>query len=208
MRENKADEINLKKDKPQIADDSQAEIDKAQPDNEYALDCQLCHNSMVLQHNIHTIVLLFQFYKCKCVYTDIHIIVRDKRSNQSVVHRSKGMQHDGVLTTRRILLRTIIQVSKRHWVISSLTDGAVVDALPDLIVDEHMIDEYKIKDDDVKDDFDRFGNSQLVLSHIFSLEEYDDIGDITTMKHVIRLCEALAETGAFLIWVNRLAIDT
>ena len=208
MPENTADDINFKKDKRQIADDSQAETDKPQPHDKYALNCKSCNTSMLLQNNVHTTALLIQFYKFKCVYNDCHIIVRDKRTNQSVVHRSKGMHHTIAVGIRRLLLLVIVNVSKLYWIIISLIDVAVVDALPGLIVDEHMIEECMIKEADLGDDIDRLKNIKLTLDHILSFEEYDGIGDITAMKYVILMCEAMSETCAFVIWFNSLAIDT
>ena len=205
---NTADGINFKKVKLQLADDSQVKISKPQPDDKYTLDCQYCNNSMVLQHNIHTNALLFQFYKCKCAYNDNHIIVRDKRTNESIVHRSKGIQHTDAARSRRHLLDAISRASKQYWVISRLIGDAIVDARLDLIVGEHMIDEYKIKLDDAKDDIDRLENRQSTTETGFSFRNFAAITDITAKKHWERYMVATEEHSEFGVWCYRLVSDT
>ena len=149
--ENTADDIYFKKDERQLADDYQIQIDKPHLDNEYSLNCKICNQNMMLQHNIHTSALLFQFYKCKCLITDRHIIVRDKRRSEYVVKQSKGICHTDVTIVRRSILSMIIHTSDQFHHISSLASEAVSDARLELIVDMHMIDQYRIKYDDARD---------------------------------------------------------
>ena len=208
MPENTADDINFKKDIRQLADDFEVKIGKLDPDDKYALKCQICAKDMILQHNIHTNALLIQSYECKCVYNDNHIIVRDNRTNESVVHRSKGMTHDGATYGRCDLLQAIVYASYRYWRICSLTYVDIADERPDLIVDKHLIAEYDIKHGSVKDDVNRLDNSESTSSHRFSLWQPADSGDITYVKHGIRYLAAQAEYCAFRTWFHRLERDT
>ena len=72
-------EIDQKPAPEYTADYIQLTNDKPEPYDEYALKCQFCSKNMKLENNIHTNVLLFQNYECKCPYTNTHIIVKDKR---------------------------------------------------------------------------------------------------------------------------------
>ena len=203
----KDDDFNIKKDKPQSDDDFQVKIYQPQPYDEYALDCKLCKNYMALQHNIHTNVLLFQFYKCRCAYTDTHIIVRDKRLNEFLVHRSKGIQKQSAALIRGYILQTIIQVSNQYWLTNFLTNYTAIDAGLDLTIDEHMIAEYKFKRDDVKDDTDRYKSTESSSKMLVYLQQLAGSGDIIAIKHSIRYLESNAELAAFNIWLCRLQCD-
>ena len=136
------------------------------------------------------------------------MIVRYKRTNESVMHRSKGMHHSIAAHAKRDLLEAIIRVSKLYWCISSLTGVVVVDTLPDLIVDEHMTDEYKFKHDDAGYDCDRLKNTILAPGSGFSVENLNDIRGITALKHLVRFLEAAEEYCAFTAWLDRLVGDT
>ena len=177
---------------------------KPLPDNEYALDCKLCHNSMVLHHNIHTKALLFQFYKCKCVYADNHIIVRDKLTNESVVHRSKGMWHIDAAYSRKEILGVITVASSRYWHIIRYTGDAIDDAPLDLIVDEDMIDEYDTKHGDASEFIDRFSTNEGSPTKVLVRMPKSD----AAMNHPIRLEETNVKFSAIMVWFSRLEYDT
>lgn len=193
----------------ETTDDLEASINETlQPDDEYALKCKLCNKIMKLEHNIHTIVLLFQFYKCSCPLIDRHIIVRDKRMNESVVHQSKGIYHVEFASFRRDIISDIVVISYIYYSISHLTDEASIDAPLDLIVAEHMLDDYEGKYDDIKDDTDRLDDSESLSSIDNSLLQPADSDNATAVKHMIRLLESLVSCRAFAIWFNRLLCDT
>lgn len=82
--------------------------DKSNPDNEYALKCEKCIKNMVPKHNVHTNALLFQIYKCECIIIDRHVIVRDKRLKESVVHKSKGMTELNAAHLKLAILSSIL----------------------------------------------------------------------------------------------------
>lgn len=204
-------EIDEKQVTEETADDLQVKAwinDKLEPDDEYSLNCIICNKNMMLQHNIHTNALLFQFYKCRCPITDRHVIVRDKRMSESVVYRSKGICHtDGRILTRSIL-SMIIHTNDQFHYISSLASEAVNDTRLELIVDRHMIDQYRIKYDDVQDEVTRFDKSGLFLNTGIYLEQLAKSGDITAVKHHIRSIESRLSCNSIMIWLNRLEYDT
>ena len=204
-------EIDEKQAPEETADDLEFKAsinDKSQPDDEYSFECKICNKSMELEHNIHTTALLFQFYKCSCPLIDRHIIVRDKRINESVVHQSKGTSSANSTGLRLHVLNTIILSSLRYYAIRQFVQEAIIDAQLDLIIEKHLIAEYDTKSYDVKDDLQRLNDSGSLISIDNSIQKSIDRDDITGVNHAIRLHESNISFHASSAWLSRLEYDT
>lgn len=179
---------------------------KSDPGDKYALECKICKNIMKLEHSIHTISLLFQFYICICPLNGTHIIVRDKRTNESVVYQSKGILRVHAKDAMNQILAFISQISGQYYDTGRLTREVVVDAhrlYP--IVDEHKIAEYESR-------VDIYG---LLTGHVeevsnmnANIRQHDSSEDLTAKKHLIRAAAADVSLGTFMLWLCRLARDT
>ena len=177
----------------------------SQPDDEYSLKCKLCTKNMLLQlHNIHTTALLFQFYTCKCPVVDTHIIVRDKRINESVIYRSEGIWTVYSAYIRYHILGLIVDVSEAACKGIILLTGAP----SDLIVDQHLITEYAIRRDDAADDARRYADSAAASGVDANMRQSIDSGDITAVKHLILYGGTFITCCEFDKWLNRLAFDS
>ena len=191
----------------ETADDYEASIkDKSDPYDRFDIKCNFCNKKMLLRRNIHTLALIFQFYKCSCPFTNTQIIVRDKRMNEYLVDQSKGMDHLNAEDIREKISRAILKVSLIYYCVRRTAgESAVLDARLDLVVDELVLPSYLSK---ISDDNSGVRNRKSAPNAVANMQQLINNRDIMGMKHGLRHNESSAGHYSFIEWLERLQSDS
>lgn len=204
-------------DKPQLttADDLQVKDpiknDLDQNDH-YALKCELRNHNMKLEHNIHTINLLFQVYKCpQCSIIDRQLVVRDKKKSESVVENSKGMNKHNAMRLRILLLSSITSVSNHYFNIISISPAIepYIDSYIDLLItDKTAYDQYQAKLDELRAAIDKVTNSRSRNSTFSNVNKSINRGDTIAINHKKLYLDAKKSYSTIRPWLYELGLNS
>ena len=176
----------------------------------YALNCGLRNHNMKLEHNIHTINLLFQVYKCpQCSIIDRELVVRDKEKSESVVEKSKGMNKHNAIRLRILLLSSITSVSNHYFNIVSISPAIkpYIDPYVDLLIaDKTAYDQYQAKLRELRAAISKVTNNGSRISTFSNVNKSIRSGDNIAINHKKLYLDAKKSYSTIRPWLYELGL--
>ena len=215
IRENNEIDVNKRQLIRATADDlqvkNQIKNDLDQNDH-YALNCELGNHNMKLEHNIHTINLLFQVYKCpQCSIIDRLLVVRDKKKSESVVEKSKGMNMYNAMRLRIFLLSSITSVSNHYFNIISISPAieSYKNSYVDLLIkDKTAYDQYQAKLDELQAAIDKATLNRSRNSTFSNVNKSIYRGDTIAINHKKLYLDAKKSYSTIRPWLYELGLNS